>query len=164
MCTVSWRSWTAQGTAGHHCPQASTPRAWPAQLCRGIFRWDICFNLTILRMLSFALDSHRLACARRKLKGMRHEDDLSVAGAGAASRVSSPIVPPHQQQTAQTLTRDSDVLVYFAYLFYPPLYLAGPILTFQDFLTQLHHGPTLPIRQARQRMVCTCLAIAESWH
>jgi len=36
---------------------------------------------------------------------------------------------------------------YLAYLFYPPLYLAGPIITFNDFIHQMFHGnPTVTFK------------------
>jgi D-alanyl-lipoteichoic acid acyltransferase DltB (MBOAT superfamily) len=135
--------------------------AWSNQLpivksCRGIFRWEICFNLTILRMLSYSLDLHYFAQSRseqasKSAKGMQHMDNFTLKGAWAGSdqRGLSSNTPVQQQQALHALAQDSNCLVYLAYVFYPPLYLAGPIITFQDFLRQLRHPPTLTFRQAR---------------
>ena len=36
--------------------------------------------------------------------------------------------------------------MYIAYVLYPPLYIAGPIITFDDFVTQFRSPPSIPVR------------------
>ena len=66
---------------------------------KGMMRWWICYNLLLLRMISFASD-----------------------------------IRESKRQPEETF-------FYFAYLFYPPLYIAGPIITYSDFITQLKMTP-----------------------
>lgn len=95
-------------------------------------RWYICFNLTMLRMLSFSMDYHWYSTSRKD-----HKMDNQ---AGAKS--------PSQQRWRQTypLPTEKDYCLTnaLAYSLYPPLYLAGPIITFNDFTWQL----TLPLENS----------------
>lgn len=106
-------------------------------------------------MLSYSLDLHYFAQSRseqasKSAKGMQHMESLTWKGAwaGTDQRGLSSNTPVQQQQALHALAQDSNLLVYLAYVFYPPLYLAGPIITFEDFLRQLRHPPTLTFRQA----------------
>ncbi|XP_031473930.1 membrane-bound O-acyltransferase gup1 isoform X1 [Nymphaea colorata] len=74
---------------------------------RGTFRWQICFNLVILRMISFAYDHYwaHTSCVDQKEK--------SVYG---------------ERFSFET---------YLCYLIYAPLYIAGPIISFNSFSSQL---------------------------
>lgn len=79
-------------------------------------RWHVSFNITMLRIVSFALDYHW--------------------------REAAPITQPgdHRERTRSSLPESQYSLVnYIAYTLYPPLYIAGPIMTFNDFVWQLHH-------------------------
>lgn len=73
---------------------------------RGIMRWDICFNISVLRMISYGIDRKR---------------------------------------------NDKDGLLrYMAYITYPPLYFAGPIVAYEDFEQQMaSHGK----RRASPRVI-----------
>ncbi|KIM19463.1 hypothetical protein M408DRAFT_31199 [Serendipita vermifera MAFF 305830] len=86
---------------------------------RGVYpRWHITFNITMLRLLSFDMDYH-WACNR---EATNHS-----------------VVPMNARQR----TSNSHPLIYYnpinyvAYALYPPLYIAGPIMTFNDFNWQL---------------------------
>ncbi|KAJ1949253.1 glycerol transporter [Linderina pennispora] len=84
---------------------------------RGILRrWDVTFNITMLRMMSFALDYH----------WQRQQAD-------------APAVPATDKQRVETpcFAEDYCLINYWAYLAYPPLYLTGPIITFNDFVWQM---------------------------
>ncbi len=115
-------------------------------------RWEICFNLSVLRMLSYALDLHwrrRTSTASLQQRGgnrrstqpdpARAADPPSVA---SPAKAVCPIGPPSaaalwRQQTPLPSEHEYGVLPYLAYVLYAPLYLAGPIITFQDFAWQL---------------------------
>ncbi|KAL1407523.1 glycerol transporter [Vanrija albida] len=87
-------------------------------------RWHIGFNITMLRIVSFAVDYHW--------------------------RAAPPTSPPtdHRGRTGASLPESDYSLVNFiAYALYPPLYIAGPILTFQDFMWQLHRPLDITTRE-----------------
>ena len=88
---------------------------------RGVMRWHICYNLTVLRMLSFGLDLH----------WSRRTNNSNVAKQqpkNAKERQWSALPSPQQ---------DYSLLFALAHALYTPLYLAGPIITYQDFVWQL---------------------------
>ena len=71
---------------------------------RGVFRWEICYNMTMLRMISQSLD---VLWDDRKDGGDEHGGLLGSYWTAVAHAL------------------------------YPPLYLAGPIMTYKDFAGQL---------------------------
>ena len=73
-------------------------------LGRGVFRWEICYNMTMLRLVSQSLD-------------ILWEDASGLPAAAGSYWVA------------------------VAHAVYPPLYLAGPIVTYTDFVGQLSSSP-----------------------
>ncbi|KAJ2780464.1 glycerol transporter [Coemansia javaensis] len=100
---------------------------------RGLLRrWDITFNLTMLRMVSFAID-HHWSTLRRQSQSQSPPPPLQhQARQTAKERVEQPCRP-----------EEYCFFNYWAYILYPPLYLTGPIITFNDFVAQMRR-PTLP--------------------
>ncbi|KAJ2803268.1 glycerol transporter, partial [Coemansia helicoidea] len=96
---------------------------------RGVLRrWDVTFNITMLRMVSFAMDYH-WSKQQQKQQG-------------------APASPPREQSARDRIERscaESEYCFvnYWAYLLYPPLYMTGPIITFNDFVAQMRR-PALP--------------------
>lgn len=113
---------------GYKFAAVSESLAWlDAKSLNGLHpRWHVNFNITMLRIVSFALDAHW--------------------------RVAPPPTTPTDQRTrtaASLPDSEYSFLNYFAYAVYPPLYIAGPIMTFNDFVWQLHS----PVRvTARERI------------
>lgn len=89
---------------------------------RGPLRWDICFNLCTLRMLSYGMDLHWARCAAR------------TAARGVRGKPSSP--PANAALPATLPGSHAALLSFLAYALYPPLYIAGPIMRYSDFLAQ----------------------------
>ncbi|KAG8212850.1 MBOAT, membrane-bound O-acyltransferase family-domain-containing protein [Butyriboletus roseoflavus] len=95
------------------------PDLAPLDIFKGLYpRWQISFNITMLRLVSFNMDYH-WACTL-----------------------------PHPPEPKSTLTEKQRSTVphslehytyanYLAYVLFPPLYIAGPILTFNNFMWQL---------------------------
>ncbi|KAI6155414.1 MBOAT, membrane-bound O-acyltransferase family-domain-containing protein [Pisolithus tinctorius] len=81
-------------------------------------RWHISFNITMLRLVSFNMDYY-WACKSR------NPEDRD-ARTTQKERTSTP--HPLEFYTYAN---------YLAYILFPPLYIAGPILTYNDFLWQL---------------------------
>ncbi|KAJ9149715.1 Glycerol uptake protein 1 [Coniochaeta hoffmannii] len=91
-------------------------------------RWEILFNITILRLISFNLDYY-WSLDRRS--GSPIEKQLDPANLSERDRVTIP--PPPS---------DFSFRNYLAYAVYAPLYLTGPILTFNDYIAQARYRPS----------------------
>ncbi|KAJ1765729.1 glycerol transporter [Coemansia sp. RSA 1813] len=97
---------------------------------RGILRrWDVTFNLTMLRMMSFSMDYHWRLCQERALTPQQI-DALSANRRSEKDRIEHSCV-----------AADYSFANYWAYLMYPPLYLTGPIITFNNFIAQMRYPP-----------------------
>lgn len=92
-----------------------------------IERWDVFFNFTLLRMLSFNFDYlERLQTLRESKKEIQPVDNLSN-------------LDDRQRLVAPLPIHDYNLLNYMAYIFYTPLFIAGPIITFNDYLYQSNY-------------------------
>ncbi|KAI0706413.1 MBOAT-domain-containing protein [Earliella scabrosa] len=95
-------------------PALASLDAW-----EGIYpRWYISFNITMLRLVSFSMDYY-WACNREGLPD-----------------TGEPLADKQRPRVNHDLDTYSFVN-YVAYAIYPPLYIAGPIMTFNDFMWQL---------------------------
>ncbi|KAI0909212.1 MBOAT, membrane-bound O-acyltransferase family-domain-containing protein [Ustulina deusta] len=90
-------------------------------------RWEILFNITVLRLISFNLDYY-WSLDRRGYSPV--EKQLDPSSLSERDRVSTP---------AQS--KDFSFRNYVAYAIYAPLYLTGPIITFNDYISQLRYKP-----------------------
>ncbi|TKA75039.1 hypothetical protein B0A49_02186 [Cryomyces minteri] len=90
-------------------------------------RWEILFNITVLRLISFNLDYYWSLNARDSSSNEKKQLDPSALS--ERDRVSIPAKP------AEYSLRN-----YLAYALYSPLYLAGPILTFNDYISQQRYA------------------------
>jgi len=84
----------------------------------GIYpRWHVSFNITMLRLVSFSIDYH-WACTR-----------TGITDPGKA-------VDDKKRATVFHSLATYSFGNYIAYVLYAPLYIAGPIITFNDFMWQ----------------------------
>ncbi|KAI1455843.1 MBOAT-domain-containing protein [Annulohypoxylon moriforme] len=88
-------------------------------------RWEILFNITVLRLISFNLDYY-WSLDRRSYSPI--EKQIDPSSLSERDRVSIP---------AQA--KDFSFRNYIAYAIYAPLYLTGPIITFNDYISQLRY-------------------------
>ncbi|KAI0247695.1 MBOAT-domain-containing protein [Lactifluus subvellereus] len=79
-------------------------------------RWHVNFNITMLRLVSFSIDYH-WACKR-----------IGIPGNAVSDKKRAAVLHPHATYSFRN---------YLAYTLYAPLYIAGPIITFNDFMWQL---------------------------
>ncbi|KAI9629437.1 hypothetical protein KEM48_012906 [Puccinia striiformis f. sp. tritici PST-130] len=95
-------------------------------LYRGLIpRWQIGFNISMLRLISYGLDYQW------------------AAQTNFATLTRS--VEPEVEKERAKINRcqsDYDFQIYFNYIFYPPLYIAGPIITFNNFVSQMKKRPS----------------------
>ncbi|KAF8442088.1 MBOAT, membrane-bound O-acyltransferase family-domain-containing protein [Boletus edulis BED1] len=95
------------------------PDLAPLDAFRGIFpRWQISFNITTLRLVSFNMDYY-WACTL------------------PYPPVPETILTEKQRCTLPHPLEYYTYANYLAYVLFPPLYIAGPILTFNNFMWQL---------------------------
>ncbi|KAJ3854031.1 MBOAT, membrane-bound O-acyltransferase family-domain-containing protein [Lentinula lateritia] len=87
-------------------------------------RWHINFNITMLRLVSFSMDYY-WAC--RKSNSVETGISLDERQRQITSH-------PHEMYSYAN---------YFSYALYSPLYIAGPIMTFNDFLWQFRRPLTI---------------------
>ncbi|ORX99060.1 MBOAT-domain-containing protein [Basidiobolus meristosporus CBS 931.73] len=87
----------------------------------GVFRWYILFNITTLRMISFNMDYYWSFTNRKRVS-----ESAEHSYTDERDRIETSHLP-----------NDYNYLYYLTYIFYTPLYLAGPIITFNNFLSQL---------------------------
>ncbi|ORZ37231.1 MBOAT, membrane-bound O-acyltransferase family-domain-containing protein [Catenaria anguillulae PL171] len=113
-----------------------------ANVFGGIMRWDVTFNITVLRLISFNLDSYwahhdsgsRIIDSHKCSEPPSATTALQAPYCCAKLRTQLPHPLP-----AYSLT------TYLAYAMYIPLFFAGPILTFNSFLSQLPTSRPSPL-------------------
>ncbi|KAH7039071.1 MBOAT, membrane-bound O-acyltransferase family-domain-containing protein [Macrophomina phaseolina] len=91
-------------------------------------RWEILFNITVLRLISFSMDYYWSL----NMQGGSpiEKKQLDPSNLSERDRVSTPAKPG-----------DYSFRNYVAYALYSPLYNAGPILTFNDYISQQRYCP-----------------------
>lgn len=99
-------------------------------------RWFITFNFTILRIISYSMDQY-----------WAHQKNLSstLFEPHAFDCRDCPSSPPDlceksRIQKSRTLIEYS-IFNYYTYLLYAPLYMAGPIISFNNFMSQMNNQP-----------------------
>ncbi|KAF8533912.1 glycerol:H+ symporter [Trichophaea hybrida] len=119
----------------------------------GIFKhWEVLFKITVLRLISYNLDHYWAA--------VRLEEGEKQEGSVLEKKNADPThIDEHDRIDTPAKVEDYSLLNYLAYILYTPLYLAGPILTFNDFVHQLKYStPTLTV--GRRVMYAIRLAFA----
>ncbi|KAK8181962.1 glycerol:H+ symporter [Phyllosticta capitalensis] len=96
-------------------------------------RWEVLFNITVLRLISFNLDYYWSINMRG---GSPIEKQLDPSNLSERDRVSIP-----------AKASDYSFRNYIAYALYSPLYLTGPILTFNDYISQQRYRAPSITRQ-----------------
>ncbi|KAJ4348410.1 glycerol transporter [Didymosphaeria variabile] len=91
-------------------------------------RWEVLFNFTVLRLISFNMDYYWSMNSR--IGNSLEKKQLDPSNLSERDRVAIPANPA-----------DYSFKNFFAYTLYSPLYLAGPIVTFNDYISQLRYRP-----------------------
>ncbi|KAK9466222.1 MBOAT, membrane-bound O-acyltransferase family-domain-containing protein [Lipomyces arxii] len=110
---------------------------------RGLLpRWDVSFNFSVLRMISYNYDYYENLESMTDIEKKRLDDPVT-------ERDRIEIGPP---------AADYNFVNYIGYLVYTPLYIAGPILTYNDFIYQSKH-PLASVKVKRTVLYALRLAI-----
>ncbi|KAH3688471.1 hypothetical protein WICPIJ_000534 [Wickerhamomyces pijperi] len=107
-----------------------------------VSRWDVFYNFTLLRSLSFNLDflnrTDEIKMAESKkdeeLKSPTPNNSNSTASLNDFSQ--KLILEERDRMNASLDITTYSLINYFSYLTYAPLFIAGPVLTFNDFHIQ----------------------------
>ncbi|KAI0064952.1 MBOAT-domain-containing protein [Artomyces pyxidatus] len=94
-------------------------------------RWHVSFNITMLRLVSFNMDLHWAST----------RSGTVMSGTGLTDKQRTTTFHPLEVYSYRN---------YIAYVLYPPLYVAGPIMTFNDFMWQLTAPKTITARSTVQ--------------
>lgn len=105
-------------------------------------RWYVTFNITILRLISFNLDYYNAHHAEYQPNLLQHQEGCRQCNASASGELCERL----RMQLAPELEAFS-YASFLAYVLYLPLYIAGPIITFNNFYSQLARPPKIPRRQ-----------------
>ncbi|CAL4902993.1 unnamed protein product [Urochloa decumbens] len=95
---------------------------------RGTFRWHICFNFVVLRMISFGCD-YCWTIHSSHFDHKKHIQKCQVCYSGKTCYFAL-------QEKGLSVDRYT-FLTYLCYLTYAPLYIAGPIVGYNAFAAQL---------------------------
>eukprot|EP01119_Soliformovum_irregulare_P022959 TRINITY_DN7939_c2_g1_i2.p1 TRINITY_DN7939_c2_g1~~TRINITY_DN7939_c2_g1_i2.p1 ORF type:complete len:539 (+),score=167.65 TRINITY_DN7939_c2_g1_i2:202-1818(+) len=95
----------------------------PTLESHGILRWNIYFKITMLRQIAFNLDYYWMLNNRPvfNLKSKLNQ-----------------LAEQHQSRDLYNIWN------YFAYVFYLPLFIAGPVMNFNSFISQIYERSQLP--------------------
>ncbi|KAI7654650.1 glycerol:H+ symporter-like protein, partial [Hortaea werneckii] len=97
-------------------------------------RWEILFNITVLRLIAFNFDY--LWSLDRRASSPIEKKNLDLANLSERDRVN---IGAH--------ISDFTFRNYLAYVLYSPLYLAGPIVNFNDYISQCRYPLATTSRQ-----------------
>jgi protein-cysteine N-palmitoyltransferase HHAT len=112
---------------------------------RGPLRWHIHYNLLLLRMVSHAADLHwaRLAARGGAERPLRQQQEPAAA-VTAAVAAGLPLTRRRRRALERAAAERhlppaayASPVLYLAYCLYPPLYIAGPIATFNALGAQM---------------------------
>ena len=98
----------------------------------GLYQWTVSFNLVLLRMISFNMDYHWATDPEKPVSPRPPEPTKGKTPKPAYRAL---------QETPRPVDRYS-LAAYLAYLFYPPLYLAGPVTPFNAWQAQIEAPQT----------------------
>jgi protein-cysteine N-palmitoyltransferase HHAT len=113
-------------------------------------RWEILFNITILRLISFNLDYY-WSLDRRSYSPLEVRPaplafpliSRDVLGTDLLKKkqIDPAALSERDRVTIPAQSKDFSFRNYVAYVIYAPLYLTGPILSFNDYISQQRYRP-----------------------
>lgn len=124
-------------------------------LPQGALRWSVVFNMCTLRMIAYNVDYHEAHSITNSPSGMetwrsaKIDKHLATCTDCAALRQQNPSLANDNQQAChcyklrtETPRKLSEYGLrgYLAYIFYVPLYVAGPMSSFNAFISHTHYA------------------------
>lgn len=91
-------------------------------------RWHVTFNISLLRLISYNMDYYYSLRQSTHAQIQKHRESCNDCNSGECDKCRV-MTPP----SSEVFTLEA----YFAYVFYLPLFIAGPIITFNNFISQV---------------------------
>ncbi|CAG8540046.1 22521_t:CDS:2, partial [Racocetra persica] len=98
-----------------------------------ITRWDVTFNICMLRLVSFNMDYY---WSFHPSNNSPERNDRDLAPLTEKDRIIGPC-----------FREDYNFIYYLSYALYAPLYLAGPIITYNNFIAQLRYPCEINLKE-----------------
>eukprot|EP00605_Chrysophyceae_sp_TOSAG23-4_P002313 GSChrysophyteH1.ASY1.ANO1.2559.1 assembled CDS len=116
----------------------------------GMYRWQMPANFLILRIVSYNLD----------FMWARHEEQQINTAKVGTSEESVPLTRSNLADQSRPLV-EYDLPTYFSYILYCPLYIAGPIMSFNAYVSNTNNPQRSedPLKYAGRWLLC--LAVME---
>ncbi|KAI9354740.1 MBOAT, membrane-bound O-acyltransferase family-domain-containing protein [Pilaira anomala] len=105
-------------------------------------RWHVLFNFAMLRLVSFNMDYYWACNAQEKQELVVKDHTENQPPLNDKDRIVTPL---------KDLDKDYGYLNFLAYILYTPLLLCGPIITYNDFISQFKY----PSKNITKRYVIT---------
>ncbi|KAI7865139.1 MBOAT, membrane-bound O-acyltransferase family-domain-containing protein [Spinellus fusiger] len=93
-------------------------------------RWHILFNFTILRLISFNMDRYW------QVKTSTSQYNLFEQTSGTFD---GELITDKMRNTIPCPKSDYNYVYFLAYVLYMPLYMCGPIITYNNFISQIRY-------------------------
>ncbi|KAF0433891.1 MBOAT-domain-containing protein [Gigaspora margarita] len=97
-----------------------------------VARWDVTFNICMLRLVSFNMDYY---WSFHSSNNTPEKNDRDLAPLTEKDRIIGPC-----------FREDYNFIYYLSYILYAPLYLAGPIITYNNFIAQLRYPREIDLK------------------
>lgn len=115
-------------------------------------RWEILFNITVLRLIAFNFDhlwmQDRGASSPIEVRNVYPLMSLTPTDAFQKKNLDPANLSERERTSAGARSNDFSFRNYLAYVLYSPLYLTGPIINFNDYISQSRY-PLPSITRAR---------------
>jgi len=120
-----------------------------------VARWDVFYNFTLLKALSANLDflkRYNDVKIRSDKKLAKDEEKKPESASSSTSDVLTNFINDEKERMNASLDLEEySYMAYFAYISYAPLFICGPIITYNDFRCQVHHQ--LPSINAKRTFI-----------
>ncbi|CAD2217606.1 hypothetical protein AGDE_06699 [Angomonas deanei] len=113
-------------------------------------RWTVVYRMSVLRLIAFNYDSweaHHYMQSSRERAMQKHlttcVDCAELRKDGEGGRLPEVCRCYKLRTDYPRETSEYNLLFYFAYVLFPPLYIAGPMMSYNAFVSYLHTPTTL---------------------
>nr|CCC94588.1 putative glycerol uptake protein [Trypanosoma congolense IL3000] len=112
----------------------------------GMVSWVPTFNMSILRMISFNTDLHEASTKISQARAVvtrKHDENCLDCARFRAEHPNKDVAAVRCYKFRSDYPHNPeqyDLLSYMAYMLYPPLYIGGPMSSFNAFLSHCHHA------------------------
>ncbi len=100
-------------------------------------RWHIIFNITMLRLISFNMDYYWSRTTASESVSAHLNSKHCWSDWSCKKGISDRPLTEKGRQTTPHTAEIHTFTNYLTYVLYPPLYIGGPIMSFNDFMWQV---------------------------